>query len=163
VAATSTDPLERLVPEHSEQHRPLLAYGGLTVLFNGLVLAFLVLARRRLPERYGAGDLALGAIATAKASRLLARDRVTAVVRAPFTSFQGDAGRGEVEEAARGTGARRAIGELLVCPYCLAQWIAAACVAGLALAPRVTRSLTALFAVYGASDFVQLARSSLEE
>jgi hypothetical protein len=163
VATTSADPVQRLFPEHARQHRPLLAYGGLTVAFNGLLAAFLVLARRRLPERYGAADLALGAVASAKAGRLIARDRVTAVVRAPFTRFQEDAAHGEVEEAARGTGARRAIGELLVCPYCLSQWLAAAFVAGLALAPRPTRAVAAIFAVFQGSDFVQLARGRAGE
>lgn len=163
MATTSADPVQHLFPEHAEQHRPLLAYGGLTVAFNGLVGAFLLLGRRRLPDRYGAGDLALGALATAKASRLIARDRVTAVVRAPFTRFQGDAAHGEVEEAARGTGARRAIGELLVCPYCLAQWVAAAFVGGLSFAPRATRALGAIFAVFQLSDFVQLARGKAGE
>jgi hypothetical protein len=44
------------------------------------------------------------------------------VLRAPFTRFQDDTGYGEVEEAARGTGFRRAIGELLICQYCVSQW-----------------------------------------
>jgi Protein of unknown function (DUF1360) len=59
--------------------------------------------------------------------------------RAPFTRFQDDAGAGEVNEAARGHGLQRAIGELLVCPYCLDLWIAAAFTAGLLVAPRATR------------------------
>jgi hypothetical protein len=42
------------------------------------------------------------AIATHKSARLIARDRVTSTVRAPFTTFQDDAGHGEVDEAARG-------------------------------------------------------------
>ena len=66
----------------------------------------------------------LGA-ATAKLSRLVAKDRVLAVVRAPFTRFDEDTQRGEVSESARGTGVQRALGELLVCEYCLAQWVSA--------------------------------------
>jgi hypothetical protein len=74
-------------------------------------------ARDRLPDRLGAGDVALLATATAKLSRVIAKDRVTSTLRAPFTRFQEDTGRGEVSEAARGRGAQRAIGELLICEY----------------------------------------------
>jgi hypothetical protein len=150
---------------HSDQHRPLGAYGLLTAIFNIAVVALVVVAGRRgrLPQRYGAGDLVLVAAATAKLSRLVARDRVTSAIRAPFTRFEEDAGHGEVDEAARGRGLQRAIGELVVCPYCLAQWIAAALVAGLALAPRATRAVAAIFTVFGLSDLLQLGRSALEE
>ena len=74
-------------------------------------------------------------MATHKASRLIAKDRVTAPLRAPFTEFDQEGGPGEVEESPRGAGMRRAIGELLVCPFCLAQWIATAALAGLAVVP----------------------------
>ena len=150
---------------HSDQHRPLGAYGLLTAIFNMAVVALVVVAGRRgrLPQRYGAGDLVLVAAATAKLSRLVARDRVTSAIRAPFTRFEEDAGHGEVDEAARGRGLQRAIGELVVCPYCLAQWIAAALVTGLALAPRATRAVAAIFTVFGLSDLLQLGRSALEE
>jgi hypothetical protein len=144
---------------HADQHRPLLAYGVLVALFNAAFVAFLVLAGRRgrLPERYDTRDLVLLGVATFRLSRLLTKDRVTSGLRAPFTRFEDDTGHGEVEESARGTGARRAIGELLVCPYCLSQWIAAALVAGLAIAPRVTRAVAAIFTVAGLSSIVQLA------
>src|SRR3954452_12135821 len=92
---------------HSARPRPLAAYGAIAAAFNGLFAAGLVAARRadRLPERFAAADVALLAGATAKLSRLLAKDRVTSVLRAPFTRFEEDSGYGEVEEAARGTGA----------------------------------------------------------
>jgi len=148
-----------------DQHRPLTAYGVFVALFNTLFVAFLVAAGRRgrLPARYTNQDLVLLGIATFKISRLLAKDRVTSVIRAPFTRFQEDAGHGEVDEAARGSGPRRAIGELLICPYCLAQWIAAALVAGLVLAPRSTRAVAALFTIFGLSDVVQLAYATAQQ
>ena len=57
---------------HSTQHRPFAAYGAIAVAFNGLFAAGLLAARRRdrLPERFGAGDVALLGAATAKLSRL---------------------------------------------------------------------------------------------
>src|SRR4051794_29533212 len=150
---------------HSEQHRPLAAYGALIVAFNGLFGAALVaLGRRgRLPERVGAGDSLLLAGATAKLSRLIAKDRVTSVIRAPFTRFRGDSGYGEVDEEARGTGARRAIGELLICQYCVSQWVAAGMVVGHALAPRETRLVAATFSVFGLADVLNLAYSAAQD
>ena len=157
--------IESPVEGHADQHRPLATYGVLVALFNAAFVGFLVLAGRRgrLPARYDTRDLVLLGVATFKISRLLAKDRVTSVIRAPFTRFEEDAGHGEVEEAARGTGAQRAIGELLICPYCLAQWVATALVAGLALAPRSTRAVAAAFTIFGLSDVVQLAYSAAEQ
>lgn len=147
---------------HSEQYRPLAGYLVLIGAFNGLVAAGLVAAHRadRLPDRVGGGDLALGAVATYKLSRLLSRDRVTSGLRAPFTRFQEDAGHGEVEEAARGTGLRRAVGELLICPNCLGQWVAGAFAAGFIAAPRGTRAVASMFAIDAAADALQLLHSA---
>src|SRR3954453_12477254 len=123
------------------QHRPLAAYGAIAAAFNGAFAAGLIAARRadRLPERYRASDVALLAGATAKLSRLLAKDRVTSVIRAPFTTYEDDTGYGEVEEVARGTGVERALGELMIGQYCVSQWVAAGMVVCHALDPRETR------------------------
>jgi hypothetical protein len=144
---------------HSEQYRPLASYLALTAAFNGLVAAGLVAASRagRLPERVGAGDLALGAVATYKLSRLVAKDRVTSGIRAPFTRFQEDSGHGEVEEAARGSGLRLAVGELVICPNCVGQWVAGAFTAGFVADPRATRVVAAMFAMHAGADALQLA------
>jgi hypothetical protein len=163
-AAAVDDPQQASPPGglfagHADQHRPLGSYALLTAAFNGLVGGYLVAAERRgrLPERYGVGDLALVGIGSFKLSRLIAKDRVTSVLRASFSRFQEDIGHGEVAEAARGTGMRRAIGELVVCPYCLAQWVTAAGVVGLGLAPRPTRAVAAIFTTYAISDALELA------
>jgi Protein of unknown function (DUF1360) len=165
MTVTAPDPLQRAEPfaRHAEQHRPLAAYGALALAFNGLVAAGIEAARRRggLPRRWDAHDVLLLGVATAKLSRLIAKDRVLAVVRAPFTEFQDDTERGEVEESARGTGMQRAMGELLICEYCLGQWVAAGFVLGAALAPRPTRAVAAIFTVYAMSDAVNIARSKV--
>jgi hypothetical protein len=154
-----------LVSGHSQQYRPLGGYVALIAAFNGLAAAGLAAASRagRLPESVTATDLALGAVATYKLSRLLAKDRVTSGLRAPFTSFQEDSGHGEVEEAARGTGLRLAVGELLVCPNCLGQWVAAAFTAGFVAAPRGTRVVAGMFAMHAAADALQLLHAAGEE
>jgi hypothetical protein len=120
---------------------------------------------RELPERIDAGDLLLVTTASHKASRLIAKDRVTTPFRAPFTRFQSDAdaGPGEVDESPRGSGIRRAIGELLVCPYCLGMWTSAAFVAGLLVAPRFTRWVAAVFTTFFGSELLQIAYKKAEE
>src|SRR4051812_32632076 len=88
------------------EDRPLAAYGGLTAAFGvalAAAMACLHAAGRELPERPRASDLLLAAVATHKVSRLLAKDRVTSFVRAPFTRYQEAAGHGEIEEQPRGS------------------------------------------------------------
>src|SRR3954447_16702143 len=137
-----------MLDEHSPgQDRPLGGYAVLIGAFVGSAGAFsawLRASRRGRPERVAPGALALATVATHKVSRLVAKDRVTSAVRAPFTRFEDDAGPGEVDEAARGPGLRRAVGELLICPCCLGLWISAAFTAGLLVAPRLTRWFAAV-------------------
>jgi hypothetical protein len=139
--------------------RPLAAYGALTVGFFGLLSAALVAGRAmgREVDRPGLADVALGGLAVQKLSRLITEDKVTSFIRAPFTRFQEPSGQGELEEAPRGEGMRYAVGELLVCPYCLGQWVAGGLAAGWVLAPGPTRLLSAMWAAQGLADGVQLA------
>src|SRR3954466_8813153 len=150
---------------HSEQYRPLGGYLALIGAFNALAAAGLLAAGRagKLPQSVRASDVALGAVATYKLSRLISRDRVTSAIRAPFTRFQEDAGHGEVEEAARGTGLRLAVGELLVCPYCVAQWVAGGFTLGYVFAPRTTRLLAGMWTAHAIADAAQLAYSAAED
>jgi len=165
--ATATAPAEDAVAGYApHEHRPLAAYAGLTAAFGatlGGALVALRAAGRELPESLSPGDLALAGIATHKVSRLLAKDKVTSFIRAPFTRYQESAGHGELEEAPRGSGAHYAIGELLVCPYCLAQWVAAGFAVGLVAAPRTTRLVAGIYAAETLSDFLQLAYKAAEE
>jgi hypothetical protein len=151
--------------DHADQHRPLAAYTAIIVAFNALAAAGLVVAHRRgrLPERFSAGDIALAGAASYRLARLVARDRVTSGLRAPFTRFQDDAGHGEVDEAARGRGVQRAIGELLVCPNCVGLWVAAGFTGGLVAAPRVTRTVAAGFTIEGIADALQLAAAAANQ
>jgi hypothetical protein len=148
------------------EHRPLGAYAILTGAFGAAMAASLIAAPkagRPLPERLSLTDVLLTGIATHKVSRLIAKDKVTAYLRAPFTRFQEPAGHGEVEEEPRGTGLQLAVGELLVCPYCVAQWVAGGFTAGLVYAPRVTRLLAGMWTAYAIADAAQLAYSAAEE
>jgi hypothetical protein len=108
---------------------------------------------------YSTEDRALGEYAA-----LIAKDRVTSVVRAPFTREDGPApGTPEVEERPRGRRLRRAVGELLTCPFCLSQWVAGGFTAGLLLAPRPTRVVVATFDMVALSDFLQVAYRAAEK
>jgi Protein of unknown function (DUF1360) len=155
-----------LVAGHSpDQERPLGGYAALELSFFTLASGFglwLKKTGRELPDQIANRDLALATVATFKASRLITRDRVTSTIRAPFSRFQGDAGHGEVNEAARGRGLRRALGELLVCPYCLDMWVASGFLGGLVTAPRATRLIASIFAVVSGADALQLAYGKAE-
>jgi Protein of unknown function (DUF1360) len=146
--------------------KPLGSHLILVVIYNALVGAFFLWRARTgrsVPERVGTADLLLAGVATHKLSRVISKDRVTAPLRAPFTEFQEEGGPGEVEEKPRGTGMRKAIGQLLVCPFCLAQWVATGILAGLAVAPRATRFVCSIFAAVTISDFLQIFYKGSEE
>lgn len=159
------DRFAREEQEHSHgAARPLGGYLVLlsTYLLTVLILGLVVRRWRPLPERPAAADLALVAVATHKVSRMLAKDSVLATVRMPFTRFEGAAGAGEVHESVREGGLRHAVGELLTCPFCLAQWVATGFTFGLLLAPRATRQVASVFCAVTASDYLQLAYCAAE-
>jgi len=145
---------------------PLLGYAGLMGAFNALVAAGAFAFRRsgrEMPERVALGDLLNIGVASHKLSRLVAKDKVTSPLRAPFTEFEEPGGPSEFEEGARGTGLRRALGELLVCPYCLGLWAVAGFSFGLLFAPRATRLVASVFSALTVSDFLQIAYKAAEE
>ena len=147
-----------------ELYRPLGSYVGLTALFLTVFGSALGLAaaQRRLPERFSATDLVLLGTAGHKVSRLVAKDEVTAFIREPFVVVRED-GEGDPEEAPRGRGPRRALGELLSCPSCVGQWAAAGLCTSLIWAPRTTRFVASIFVVDTVSDFLHVAYRGLKE
>lgn len=153
-------------PRNLREELPTRDYAALVAIFNG-VLATTLLARKcsqePLPERIDPKDLALFALATQKLSRVITKDKVTAALRAPFTELEGKGGAGELEERGRGRGLRRAIGDLITCPFCLGTWIASGFIYGFIFSPRVTRTLASIFAVSGIADFLQQAYVKAQE
>jgi hypothetical protein len=161
--AVRSEPAGHAPGGHDE---PLGAYGllvGTFVLASGVFARWLVQSARTVPEHVGVGDLALVSLASHKASRLITKDRVTSVLRAPFTRYQDEGSAGEVEEAARGHGFRLAVGQLLVCPYCIGMWTAAAFTAGLLAAPRFARWVAFALTAFTVSDFLQIAYKKAED
>jgi Protein of unknown function (DUF1360) len=150
---------------HSHEHRPLAGYSTLTATFGTTFAVALAAATRRrggLPERPDAYDLVTTGIATHKLTRLITKDKVTSFLRAPFVRHEGSEGHGEVSEEPRGTGLQLAIGELLVCPYCLGQWITGAFAVGYVGAPRFTRLIAYMYTAQTISDYLQLAYKAAE-
>jgi Protein of unknown function (DUF1360) len=165
VTDKATDALPK-VDGYSDEHRPLAGYSVLTSVFGAALAAALIAARRsgrEFPERYGVWDVITVGIATHKLSRLLAKDKVTSFIRAPFVRYEQSSGQGEVSEEPRGRGLRLAIGELLACPYCLGQWVAAGLAVSMVAAPRLTRLLTFIYSAETIGDFLQLGYLAAEE
>ena len=127
------------------------------------VLTGAAIEQKRLPKTFSVLDLALLGIATHKLSRIIAKDRITGVLRAPFVNYIRSAGAGEVEEEQRGRGIQRGIGQLISCPYCMAPWCATALAFGFIFAPRVTRFFAGILASVAASDFLQRAYLAAKE
>jgi Protein of unknown function (DUF1360) len=149
-----------------EERPPFGSYAAFSAVLNAGFAAALVAAKRSgrdLPERIGPGDVLLIGTASHKLSRLVSKDKVTSFLRAPFTEFQRPGGPAELEERPRGRGLRRAVGELIVCPYCLGLWVSAGFHVGLLFAPRATRLLASTFTALTLSDFLQIAYKAAED
>jgi hypothetical protein len=145
---------------YSAEPKPLGDYSVLMIVFSALAGLFALLLKangRSFPERVPLSDVLLLGTTSHKISRLVAKDKVTSPIRAPFTRYEEHAGSGEVEEEPRGSGLQRTVGEMISCPYCLDVWITSALSAGLVILPRPTRLVCAIFSAVALSDFLQRA------
>src|SRR5215211_6635275 len=148
------------------EERPLAGDLGAMGVYLGLVSAGAAAVRasgRELPERIPVGDVALLTVATFRLSRRIAKDPVTSPLRAPFTTFEGPSGHAEVaEEVREHGGVKHAVGELLTCPFCLAQWVATGLVLGYATAPKVTRLAALTMTLVASSDVLQFVYDGIQ-
>jgi hypothetical protein len=146
--------------------RPLAGYAGTMGVYAAVVgLTALVtrLTNREVPGTLSPADVALSAAATHKLSRLLAKDPVTSPLRAPFTSYEGTSAPSELHEEVRGQGARKAIGELVTCPFCTGVWVATGFTAGMIYLPRTTRLAMGTLAALTGADMLQYAYAWLQQ
>lgn len=127
----------------------LSVYGGVVA-----TLAVAVRLRQTVLPSVSAWDTACVALATYKGARLLSKDKVTAPLRVPFTRRDGEGEANEVMDAPRGAGGRRAVGELMACPFCLGQWVATGFATGLIFVPGATRLVASTLAAVAAADFL---------
>lgn len=146
--------------------RPIGGYVLVMGVYAGIVGALAATARvteREVPDGLPLADIGLSALATHKLSRLLARDPVTSPLRVPFTAYRGTAGPAELDEEARGNGARKAVGEMVTCPFCADMWVATAFTAGLVFLPKTTRLAIGTFATLAGADLLQFGYAWLEK
>jgi hypothetical protein len=146
--------------------RPLAGDLGAMGVYLGLVSAAGAAVRasgRELPERIPVGDAVLLTVATFRLARRLAKDPVTAPLRAPFTTFQGPSGHAEIaEEVREHGGVKHAVGELLTCPFCLAQWVGTGFVFGYVSAPKATRLAALTMTMVAGSDVLQFVYDAIQ-
>ena len=143
---------------HGEQ-RPLGGLLGAMGVYGALTTAGGLALRatgRPLPDRVPVGDALLLTVATFRLARTVAKDPITSPLRAPFTSFQGTSGEAEVAEEIREHGGwKHAVGELVTCPFCLAQWIGTGFVLSWVAAPRATRLAGLVMTIVAGADVGQ--------
>ena len=146
--------------------RPLGADLGAMGVYVGLVSAAAAAvraSRAELPDRIPFGDAALLTVATFRLARRIAKDPVTAPLRAPFVRFEGPSGHAEVaEEVREHGGVKHAVGELLTCPFCLAQWVGTGFVFGYVSAPKATRLAALTMTMVAGSDVLQFVYDAIQ-
>ncbi|HEY8431132.1 MAG TPA: DUF1360 domain-containing protein [Sandaracinaceae bacterium] len=135
-----------------EDHRPFGTYLLLSAAFNAGAVAVGALLgdRRRVPL----ADLLVLGTATHEISRIVSKERVTRTIRKPFVEVMPDG-----HEEPFDHGPRRALGELLTCPYCIAPWIALALGTAYRLAPSATRTYASVMSIAAVSDFLHRGRA----
>jgi hypothetical protein len=132
-------------------------------IYGASVTGAALFARKRgLRDRFTPWDLVLLGVATHKLSRRISKDSVTSPLRVPFAEFKEAGGPGEVNEEPQGRGLKKAVGELITCPFCIGQWVATGLVFGMVFAPRATRLIAGVFASAAVADFLQLAYARAE-
>lgn len=141
------------MPQPSKQP-PYRAYAVIVGTFVASLGAVsgIAAARHRPSHAIGATDLALLGLATFKASRTVARDKVTSFVREPFV--EGEAYDGEDERPTRESELKQALGELVTCTRCVGTWLGAGLASMQILTPRTGRLLTTVLAAGALNDFL---------
>lgn len=149
-----------------DEERPLGGYVAAMAAYAAVVGAVAGITRltgRQIPDGLAVKDVLLSAVATHKLSRLITKDPVTSPLRAPFTVYEGQEGPAELKERVRGQGGRKAIGELITCPFCLDMWVATGLMAGFIYLPRTTRLAVDTLAILAGADLLQFGYAWLQE
>ena len=143
-----------------QERPPYEAYAAIAASFAGLLATAGAVSRLldRDPQCQTPLDFAILALASFKAARTLAHDRVSAPVRAPFVEGEADA---EDEVPVRTGDLQQAIGELVTCTRCVGTWAAAGLASTQIVAPRFGRLLTWSLGAAAANDFLQAGFTAL--
>jgi len=145
-----------------QERPPYEAYAAIAASFAGLLATAGAVSRLldRDPQCQTPLDFAILALASFKAARTLAHDRVSAPMRAPFVEGEADA---EDEVPVRTGDLQQAIGELVTCTRCVGTWAAAGLASTQIAAPRFGRLLTWSLGAAAANDFLQAGFTALKE
>ncbi|MBM7808685.1 hypothetical protein JOD57_004522 [Geodermatophilus bullaregiensis] len=148
------------------EERPLGGFLGAMSVYSAAVATGAAVVRasgRELPGRIPFGDAVLLTVGTFRLARRIAKDPVTSPLRAPFARFDGASGEAELSEQVRVEhGWKHAVGELVTCPFCLAQWVGTAFVFSYVAAPRATRLAALTMTMVAGSDVLQFAYDALQ-
>lgn len=147
---------------------PLGGYLFLVCVFTGAVAgagALVVQVRGALDLGMLPGwkDLLLLGVAVHALTHMIARDRVLAPLRAPFTRFEKLAGAGELEEKVTARGVGQAVGQLITCPYCLGPWATLVLGTSLVIAPVAGRLACGGLAAVAISNVLHQLYARLRE
>lgn len=107
-------------------------------------------------------DFSLLSLATLRMGRLIAFDKAFSTYRLPFTKTVKDSSGAGMTVEPKGTGAQRAIGELISCPICAGTWVSGAFIYGLYLIPNVTRGFMAIMAGIGLAEILNALIEALQ-
>jgi hypothetical protein len=154
--------------QHYAGEQPLRGYAALIGVYVAAgATALWASGRGRAAERtISTGDLVRISIAAHRLSRTLTKETIASPLRAPFTRLKGSGIASELNEEVRPSGRERplshAVGELLTCPFCMAQWAATALVTAHLLAPRPARLLTAVLDAAAGADVLHYGYAALD-
>ena len=169
VSEPVSERMDRLEQQYSpDEHRPLKGYATALAAYGAAVVGLGLVHRRSgrtLPERIPPYDLAVLTVATHRVARTLTKDAITSPIRAPFARYVEPSAPAELHEEVRddATGWKHTFAELLMCPFCLAQWTATSFTAGYLFAPRATRVAAATMAAVAGADFLQYAYAAAQQ
>lgn len=141
-------------------------YAPLMAGFSAATAVLVRLAARRGASPGGPLELTETALAAFYVTRVIAKEKVGAVVRHPFVEPHPDADPADPHGEAKqptGDGLRRSIGELVTCTRCLGPWAGAALTVGQAFAPRSAPLVTRILALAGANSLLQASQTLLAE
>ena len=134
-------------------------YAAVTAGYGALVGVVSLLASRRRddPAPTEPAELLLYGAATAGLARVLAKEKVSAWVRAPFVHEPAEGDR-----TPKGAGLRYAVGELLTCTRCLGAWSALTLIGLRAVAPRAAKVAASVLALTTANNVLQAAMTGVQ-
>jgi hypothetical protein len=130
-------------------------------VYAGAVVALYYLGR--LPHDIKTLDLLLLVFASARLMDIITTDEIMMWLREPFVQTEKVeiAGRQVLVRGGRGQGLRKAIGEMLSCPWCTGVWVAAGLAYLYFLIPKIIWLFILVFAISEIGSLIQAVSTIL--